>query len=285
MAQSIKKKLTLYYPSQHHATLSVTGTGCALDCKHCGRKYLENMLDVSTPEKFQKVVSELEKKGIKGILLSGGCDSMGKVPFTHLLDEIKKLTASSDMFINVHTGQIDLRDAEELYNMGIRNVCLDVVGGRVVIKNVYGLEVDDPGSSLESLIRAGFTDIIPHITVGLDGGKLSHEMKALELVKEKLARPEKLVFLSLIPTEGAVFREVRAVCADDMSVLIRNAKDMFPDAELILGCMRPHYSGDEIMKMIAVGLNGVVNPSRKLEEELRGGGKYKIKKSTSCCSF
>jgi len=285
MVQSAKREITLYYPSHDHATLSVTGDGCALDCKHCGRKYLENMLDVSTPDRFRKVISELQKKGIKGILLSGGCDSMGKVPFAHLMDEIKKLTAESDILINVHTGQIDSHDSEELYNKGIRNICLDVVGDRGVIKDIYGLDVDNPGSSLESLVQAGFRDIIPHITVGLAGGKLGHEMKSLELVKAKLARPEKLVFLSLIPTEGAVFRNAGVVSTDDMLAIIRNAGELFPTTELILGCMRPHYSGDDIMKMINAGLTGIVNPSHKVEEVLWGGGDYKIKKSTSCCSF
>ena len=286
MAQSTKRKITLYYPSHDHATLSVTGSGCALDCKHCGRKYLGNMMDVSTPEKFRKVISELERNGINGILLSGGCDQSGKVPFTHLLGEIKKLTASSDMLINVHTGQIDSADAEELYNLGIRNICLDVVGDRGVIKNVYGLDIDESGGSLESLKRAGFTDIIPHITVGLDGGKLGHEMKSLDLIKEKLGKPEKLVFLSIIPTEGTVFRDAGAVSIDDIVAIIHTAKDLFPDTELILGCMRPHYSTDEIIEMIGAGVRGVVNPSYKVEEELvRGGRQLIIKKSTSCCSF
>ena len=243
-------------------------------------------MDVSTPEKFRKVISELERNGINGILLSGGCDQSGKVPFTHLLGEIKKLTASPDMLINVHTGQIDSADAEELYNLGIRNICLDVVGDRGVIKNVYGLDIDESGGSLESLKRAGFTDIIPHITVGLDGGKLGHEMKSLDLIKEKLGKPEKLVFLSIIPTEGTVFRDAGAVSIDDIVAIIHTAKDLFPDTELILGCMRPHYSTDEIIEMIGAGVRGVVNPSYKVEEELvRGGRQLIIKKSTSCCSF
>ncbi len=210
---------------------------------------------------------------------------MGKVSFAHLYDEIAELTSGSGMFINIHTGQIDQTDAEMLYDLGIRNICLDVVGDRSVIKDVYGLDVDDPGSSLESLVEAGFTDIIPHITVGLDGGKLGHEMKSLQLIKEKLGSPEKLVFLSLIPTEGAVFSDAGTVSTNDMLAIIRCAKDIFPDTELILGCMRPHYSGDDIMKMIGLGLTGVVNPSHKVEEELGGGDEYKIIKSTSCCSF
>ena len=286
MVTSIRKTITLYYPSRGHATLSVTGIGCALDCKHCGGKYLGNMLDVSTPGKFRNVVSELSNKGIGGILLSGGCDSRGKVPFRHLSNEIKKLTGRGAMLVNIHTGQIDLHDAMELYDTGIRNVCLDVVGDPEVIKSVYGLEVDDPGNSLESLVRAGFRDIIPHITIGLDCGKLGHEMKALELVKGKLDGPAKLVFLSLIPTEEAIFRNAPVVSAADMLTIIRSANDLFPDTELILGCMRPHYSADDIMKMMDAGLRGVVNPSHKVEEELTGWGRQlKIVKSTSCCSF
>jgi uncharacterized radical SAM superfamily protein len=57
-----------------HSTvsISVTGTVCSLNCKHCGRHYLEDMLPLSESEKIPS--------GTKSLLISGGSTLEGKVP-------------------------------------------------------------------------------------------------------------------------------------------------------------------------------------------------------------
>lgn len=287
-----RRKLIFYYPGKGHATLSVTGTGCALRCKHCSGKYLESMIDVATPEKFREVIRELRITGKKGILLSGGCDSGGCVPFGHLRNEIAKAVSEDYFRINVHTGRIDLPGALELKGLGIENVCIDMVGTAEALLEVYGIEAV-PGESLKALAAAGFAEIIPHITVGLVGGKLSHEFEALRLVREHLGEPKKLVLLSLIPTKGTDYEDADPVDSRDMLKVIRNARNMFPTSELILGCMRPHYSAREITRMIEVGIDGLVNPPDKVEKNLarigdesnKGGNRSIIERKTSCCSF
>ena len=280
--------MTFYYPGKGHATLSVTGTGCALRCKHCSAKYLESMFDVSTPEKFRRILDELEKKEVKGILLSGGCDDSGCVPFHHLQDEIRRAVKDDHFRINVHTGIMPLPRAVELREMGIENVCIDVVGTREAQKEVYGIEYLDPGFFLFDLTIAGFTEIIPHITVGLVGGKLSHEFEALRLVRDHLGEPKKLVLLSLIPTKGTDYEDAPRVSCEDMVKVIGNARNMFPASKLILGCMRPHYDKEEIMAMVRAGLDGVVNPSPGLERTLKDRSSeagFDVYTSELCCSF
>ena len=286
-----RRRIILYYPSRAHATLSVTGTGCALHCKHCGGKYLENMLDASTPDRFRAVICRLKKRGVKGVLLSGGCSPDGEVRFSHLMEDIRELTRTGEFMVNVHTGFIGAEGARELHDMGIRNICIDVAGSRETIWNVYKLDVKDPGKALDVLSEQGFTDIIPHITVGLEGGKPGHETAALELIETRLGEVKKIVFLSLIPTDGTFYHNVEPVGVQEIAGVIGKARGMFPGTELILGCMKPHYSAGEILEMVDAGIDGIVNPSEKVRGELEGrvgegGGVFGVVvEESSCCSF
>ena len=286
--------MTLYYPKKGHATLSVTGTGCALRCKHCGGKYLEAMRDVSTLEKFRKALKELRSTGIQGFLLSGGCNPGHEIPFHPLEQEIRKAVSEDYFRINVHTGYMTLPRLFELKDMGIENVCIDVVGTTEVFREVYGIDHVDPDTFLFDVRKAGFRDIIPHITVGLLGGRLSHEFEALRLVRDNLKVPKKIVLLSLIPTKGTEYENAPLVGFEDMVSVIRSASNMFPATELILGCMRPHYDKGEIIAMVRVGLDSVVNPSPGLERTLKeyssgnedgSGAGFHIRRSDLCCSF
>jgi len=247
------------------------------------------MLDVSTPDRFRAVICRLKKRGIKGVLLSGGCSPGGEIGFSHLMEDIRELTRTGEFMVNVHTGFIGEEGAGELYDMGIRNICIDVVGSRETIRNVYGLDVKDPGKALDVLSEQGFTDIIPHITVGLEGGKTGHETAALELIEARLSEVKKIVFLSLIPTEGTVYHDIEPVGVKEMAGVIGKARGMFPGTELILGCMKPHYSAGEILEMVDAGIDGVVNPSEKVRAELEGmvgeGAIGKVVEESFCCSF
>lgn len=279
------RAITFYYPKREHMSLSVTGPHCALGCRHCGGKYLESMMDVSTPEKFRQVLGNLRRTGIKGILLSGGCNADGCVPFFHLTEVIKEAVREGYFRINVHTGIVDREGARELMGTGIENICLDVVGTGEVIEEVYGLQRTDPGASLDALLKAGFRDIIPHITAGLLGGKLSHEEAALSLVRDKIGEPAKIVLLSLIPTRGTCYENAEKVDRREMVGIISTARKMFPGTELILGCMRPHYEAGEIVDMVKAGLDGIVNPPEEVGRELRENGGSDVVEKAFCCSF
>ena len=52
--------------------ITVTGFECELDCKHCHKHYLKHMIPIKTPEELVKVCEKLHRKGVKGVLLSGG---------------------------------------------------------------------------------------------------------------------------------------------------------------------------------------------------------------------
>ena len=70
----------MYYRTSHHhssptdfPTISVTGKGCALNCRHCGGQVLETMYPVASSEELFNLCAKLKKEGALGCLLSGGC--------------------------------------------------------------------------------------------------------------------------------------------------------------------------------------------------------------------
>jgi hypothetical protein len=56
---------TSYYNSlhTHFPTISVTGTACALNCKHCEGKVLKTMYPATTPEKLFALATKLKRQG------------------------------------------------------------------------------------------------------------------------------------------------------------------------------------------------------------------------------
>ena len=60
--------------------ISVTGTYCAFNCKHCGRRVLESMIDGSSQEKIEEELLKAIRDGDEGIILSGGSTIRGDVP-------------------------------------------------------------------------------------------------------------------------------------------------------------------------------------------------------------
>ena len=97
------KKILFYLPGMfvrdgvqgQYPALSVTGRDCAQHCAHCGGALLQSMPDVSKPGSLLEKCRALEAQGVQGILLSGGCDGRGRVPwknFIRAIAEVKRQT-------------------------------------------------------------------------------------------------------------------------------------------------------------------------------------------------
>ena len=74
------KQIKFFYPGEKFVSISLTDQFCELDCLHCNKTYLKQMLSISKYNSLIDLALELEKKGIKGLLISGGCDKEGRVP-------------------------------------------------------------------------------------------------------------------------------------------------------------------------------------------------------------
>jgi uncharacterized radical SAM superfamily protein len=161
-------------------------------------------------------------------------------------------------------------------------ISFDFVGDDRTIREVYGLDltVEDYVQSYQLLKQ--YARVLPHITVGLRGGELGHEPRALEILRD--LGIEGLVLIVFIPTAGTRYAdrqppEIRAV----VDILIE-ARMRFPDKPLHLGCMRPRGRYQIELDPLAVraGVNAIVNPAReavRLAEELG----LRIMRGWECC--
>ncbi|PIU58625.1 radical SAM protein, partial [Candidatus Bathyarchaeota archaeon CG07_land_8_20_14_0_80_47_9] len=100
----------MYYKTRYYCssamdfpTISVTGKGCGLKCKHCGGRVLETMYPAETPEKLFELCAQLKRNGALGCLISGGCLPDGTVPLAGFVEAIGKVKRELGLTVFVHT--------------------------------------------------------------------------------------------------------------------------------------------------------------------------------------
>lgn len=229
--------------------VSLTGTDCELDCAHCGGHYLKSMVPVW----------RANPQGAESCLVSGGCDTKGRVPVTSHLDEVSRLRAGRIM--NWHVGLIGQAEAEVIAPY-VDVISFDFVGDDETIREVYGLEagVGDYVAAYE-LLRS-YATVVPHITVGLKGGRIAGEYEAVDILEE--LGLEALTFIVFIPTPGTQYSDREPPRAEEVVDLLVEARLRFPGVPIQLGCMRPRGKYRDRLDPLAVraGVNVIVSPSR-----------------------
>ena len=230
--------------------VSLTGTDCELDCAHCGGHYLKSMVPVW----------RADPQGAESCLVSGGCDTKGRVPVTSHLDEVSRLRAGRIM--NWHVGLIGQAEAEVIAPY-VDVISFDFVGDDETIREVYGLEagVGDYVAAYE-LLRS-YATVVPHITVGLKGGRIAGEYEALDILEE--LGLEALTFIVFIPTPGTQYSDREPPRPEEVVDLLVEARLRFPGVPIQLGCMRPRGKYRDRLDPLAVraGVNVIVSPSRR----------------------
>ncbi len=231
------------------AVLSLTGQRCALDCAHCGGHYLVGM----------RPIWETEPDGSTSCLISGGCDPTGRVPVLAHLDRVRDWREGRNM--NWHVGFVSEHEMAILAPL-VDVVSFDFVGDDVTIREVYGLDrtVNDYVETYRLLRRYART--LPHVTIGLRGGELGHELPAFDLLQNLGA--DGLVLLVFIPTPGTRYANHHPPRPAAVADLVAEARIRFPAVPLYLGCMRPKGRYREELDPLAVraGVNVLVSPSR-----------------------
>jgi uncharacterized radical SAM superfamily protein len=231
---------TGYYRSSpaDFPTISVTGKGCALNCKHCGGLVLETMYPVKSSEELFELCVRLKKKGALGCLISGGCLPNGSVPVERFIDGIAKVKRELGLTILVHTGIIDRTVAKALAEANVDSALIDIIGSNETIREVYKLDVtvDDYSDSLRALQESGIS-FVPHVIVGLHYGRLEGELHALQMIRKY--RPSALVMIAFMPIRGTEMERVEPPKPIAIAKVIAVARSMFPETPLVLGCMRP----------------------------------------------
>jgi uncharacterized radical SAM superfamily protein len=277
---------TSYYCSspRDFPTISVTGKGCALECKHCGGKVLETMYPVTTPEKLFDLCTQLKRNRALGCLISGGCLPNGSVPLEKFVDAIEKVKRELNLTIFVHTGITNLDNAKKLKSAGVDAALIDIIGSDETIREIYNLNmtVKDYEKSLSALHDAGIV-FVPHVIVGLHYGKLEGELHALEMISKY--EPSAIVIIAFMPIHGTEMAIIKPPKPIDIAKVIAVARLMFPKTPLVLGCMRP--KGKHRIKTDTLAIEAEVNaiafPTEEAVKFAENQG-YKIGFSSSCCS-
>lgn len=254
-------------------TISVTGKNCALKCAHCGGHYLSKM----TP--LEKMITTFCFKG-KSALISGGCDKSGKVNFMPNLDKLKIIKGLHRY--NFHVGLLNEEEIKAIVSLA-DVVSFDFLGANSTIKNTMKLDktVEDYLACFR-LLKKYCKHVVPHICVGLEGGKIVGEYKALELLAKENVK--ELVFIVLIPTKGTEYENVSPPEVNEVIELIKKARELMPNASLILGCMRPggSYRRELDLKAVEIGINGIVNPTKEALEKVKELN-LTLVESRECC--
>ena len=240
----------LYNPTKRtFPPISVTGRNCALSCSHCQGVYLRHMIP-ATPETLYDLCTQ---ETLNGILLSGGFTREGKVPLIPFLPAVRKIKEERKILINAHTGFVSEKEAKMLGKARIDCVSFDFVTDESVIRNVYGLS-SKPREYVRTMeILSRDLTVAPHLCIGLNYGKDSGELKALDILSEMTI--EKLVLLVLKPTAGTPMENVE-IDRDHLFTVFEKASE-FPNVSL--GCMRPH---DEEIERRAAALGfDIARPS------------------------
>jgi uncharacterized radical SAM superfamily protein len=249
--------------------ISLTGAQCALDCAHCGGHYLKGM----------QPIWQAEVKGATSCLVSGGCDALGRVPVTAHLDRIKAIRQGRVM--NWHVGLIG-EDEIKAIAPYVDIISFDFVGDDETIREVYGLDltVEDYVQSYQLLRR--YARVLPHLTIGLRGGELGHEHRALEILGD--LGVEGLVLIVFIPTAGTRYADRQPPAIGEVVEVLVQARLRFPDKPLYLGCMRPRgrYRAELDPLAVRAGVNAIVNPAREAVR-LAGELGLTIRWSRECC--
>jgi uncharacterized radical SAM superfamily protein len=285
-APSFMHYKTSYYCSSptRFPTVSVTGTTCALNCKHCGGKILQTMHPANTPEKLFELGAELKQNGALGCLVSGGCLPDGSVPLKQFVPAIEKIKRKLGLTIFVHTGIIDAATTTALKTAGVDAALIDIIGSDETIRKVCNLNVTikDYANSLKALQKAGL-NFVPHVIVGLHDGKLKGEFHALKMASS--CKPSAIVVIAFMPIHGTAMAEVKPPQPADIAKVTATARLMFPETPLALGCMRPkgkHRDETDILALKA-GANAIAFPSEEAIKYAEKQG-YALSFSSYCCA-
>ncbi|MFO8133542.1 MAG: radical SAM protein [Thermoplasmatota archaeon] len=253
--------------------------GCRLGCRHCRGRHLDGMTHVAPSELYGHALA-LADRGARGMLVSGGSDSQGRL--LHLgeaLDVLAAIRRDTGLLVAVHAGIVDAALASRLAE-ACDVAFVDVVGSDETAREVIGLESAAPYRyTMEALVDAG-VPVTPHVTVGLHGGRIVGERAAIDFVA---ALPvERMVVNVICPTPGTSFASVMPPPADMMASLLEYAVERC--GRVALGCMRPRGRPDIERAAIDAGVRDMVLPSRETLERFAVDG-IAVERLSGCCGL
>jgi uncharacterized radical SAM superfamily protein len=287
---NLGRRITFFLPgmfiqnglSGKYPAVSITGSRCDLMCDHCQGKLLESMIPVPGPEALFETCLALDRKGDCGVLISGGCNRDGGLPWEPFLPAIRAVKEKTRLFISVHAGFVSEKDAAGLKQAGVDQALIDVIGDDETLRRIYHVPfgVERVVAGMEALQKARLP-VVPHIVCGIDYGRMRGEQNALDIVAR--FKIEQVVILSLMGIPGAPVQRANPPRAEDVAELIAMARLRMPRTPISLGCARAR--GNERLDVLAVdaGVNRMALPSDEAIERAQAYG-LDIRYRRSCCS-
>jgi uncharacterized radical SAM superfamily protein len=287
--QIFGRRLTFYLPGMFsydglkgdYPAISITGNRCELQCDHCKGALLRDMIPAVTPEQLADKALRLAEDGNQGILISGGCDKEGRLPWQRFIPVIKEIKDSTDLFVSIHCGLLDETTAGDLKDAGVDQALINVIAddGYHQICHVDS-GVIEIINTMKSLNKAGIS-IIPHVVCGLRYGMINSELKAIELISR--FNPEQVIIISLMPMPGTPLWGTTIPQAEQVALIIAEARLLMPRVRIGLGCARRR--GDSRLETLAIdaGVNRMALPSEEAIGHAKDYG-LEIRYQKSCCS-
>jgi lipoyl synthase len=287
------KHLAVYLPGMfvaygrrgRYPAVSITGQKCEQGCDHCQGRLLETMLEATTPEELLALGRRLDADGQEGMLLSGGSDTQGRLPWQEMIPAIARLASETKLVLTAHVGRIDQDTARALKEAGVQQALIDVVGSEDTARQVLHLD-DGLAAQSETLAACAAVglEVVPHIILGLHQGRLNGEARALELVAR--TEPKRVVFVVLMPLKNTPFAQVAAPEPETVARFLAQARLRLPRAKHHLGCARPRGRARHELDALAVraGINVLAIPSDAALETARELG-VEVSFADTCCSL
>jgi uncharacterized radical SAM superfamily protein len=281
-----------YYKTKHfHSstkdfpTVSVTGNGCALNCKHCGGKVLETMHPALSPEALFELGIKLKQDGAKGMLISGGCLPDGSVPLDEFAPVLGQFKRELGLTVFVHTGILKPQTAFALKEAGVDAALIDVIGSQATLQQTFNLNltVADYVNSLKALAQAEL-NVVPHVIVGLNRGELDGEYDALKIIAQT-TQPSAIVIIAFMPIHGTEMAQTSPPKPIDIAKVAAAARVMFPHTPLVLGCMRPKgkLRAETDVLALQAGVDAIAFPSEEAIEYAKSKSNT-VEFSSFCCA-
>ena len=268
-----------------YRAVSITGERCELGCEHCKGSLLTTMPPTPDAESLLKAGFEAAERGDVGMLVTGGCDARGRLPWERFLEAIRTLKTRTNLTITVHAGMVTPDQARGLKESGVDQALVDVIGDDETWRRVCHLPegIGAIRRTLDLLVRAG-VEIVPHILFGIHYGEQRGEAHALRILQDYPLR--RYVIVVLIPTRGTPMGSVLPPSCSAVAEFIARARMAIPERLCSLGCARPRGRYRRDLERLAVwaGVNSIALPSEEaIEEALRRG--LTVKWKETCCSL
>ncbi len=268
-------KIKAFRMKKLFTVVSLTGGYCELNCSHCRAKYIRSMLPAPGP-RLPRILDALARRGVRGILLSGGWTREGILPVEPYLDALVEAKRRHGFVFNIHLGLETRREVLKRVAEFADIIDYEFTLSKWMVNAVRGLPFSPTRylEALDAMLDTGL-DVVPHVFLWHPGS--SRELLRREIAEIVDRGVKKLNLLVYMPPEG----DVDARIAEELKGLASYVRELYP-WEIYLGCMRPRAARQVLDSyVIEEGIVArIANPSLNATR-LHSG---KLEFYDACCS-